>query len=219
MRARHIKNANDTIIASPFFIENPEKYKGLWHTVFNNNNPIFIEIGMGKGKFIYEMSQKYPDINFIGIERFDSIMLRSVQKFTDKSQKNIRLLKIDACILTDVFEKNEIDRIYLNFSDPWPKKGHAKRRLTNKIFLEKYQLILKEKGEIHFKTDNIHLFEYSLESMNNYPMLLKNISLDLHHSDFQDNIMTEYEEKFSKNGPIYRLEATFKEDNNETHNC
>lgn len=211
MRLRNIKNANVRLAENERdFIANPENYKGKWHEVFGNNNPIHIEIGMGKGKFLTQLALKNPNINYIGIEKFTSVLLRASEKLQSIELSNVRLINIDAQNLTEYFEENEIERIYLNFSDPWPKNAHAKRRLTSDRFLPIYKMVLNEQGEIHFKTDNRLLFEFSLESLNNYGMVLSNISLDLHNSDYKDNIVTEYEEKFSKFGPIYRLEAKFK---------
>lgn len=211
MRLRNIPNASQKLAKNERdFVANPKEYKGKWHELFGNNNPIHIEIGMGKGQFISQLALKNPNINYIGIEKFTSVLLRGSEKLEEIDIHNVKLINVDALELKDIFDTGEIDQIYLNFSDPWPKNAHAKRRLTSNRFLPIYQDILKEDGEIHFKTDNRLLFEFSLESINNYGMLLKNISLDLHNSSFEDNIMTEYEEKFSKFGPIYRLEATFK---------
>ena len=211
MRLRNIKNAYEKIAVNErYFIPNPQDYKGLWHQVFNNNNPIHIEIGMGKGRFLCELAAKNPEINYIGIEKFTSVLLRACEKLSELDLNNIKIINIDAINLLDYFGQDEIQRIYLNFSDPWPKNAHAKRRLTSNRFLPLYKEVIGLEGEIHFKTDNRGLFEYSLESMNNFGMILSHISLDLHHSDYEENIMTEYEEKFSAFGPIYRLEAKFK---------
>ena len=212
MRLRNIKNANEKLAVNERdYIANPNDFKGKWNTVFENTNPIHIEIGMGKGQFLVNLATLNPDINYIGIEKFTSVLLRASEKLMALNLKNVKIINVDALNLNDCFAHNEIDRIYLNFSDPWPKNAHAKRRLTSDRFLPLYKNILNKNGEIHFKTDNRKLFEFSLESMNNYGMLYKNISLDLHNSSFEGNIVTEYEEKFSKFGPIYRLEATFKE--------
>ena len=212
MRLRNIKNANEKLAVNERdYIANPNDFKGKWNTVFENTNPIHIEIGMGKGQFLVNLATLNPDINYIGIEKFTSVLLRASEKLMALNLKNVKIINVDALNLNDCFAHNEIDRIYLNFSDPWPKNAHAKRRLTSDRFLPLYKNILNKNGEIHFKTDNRKLFEFSLESMNNYGMLYKNISLDLHNSKFEGNIVTEYEEKFSKFGPIYRLEATFKE--------
>ena len=211
MRLRNIKNADLRLAQNERdFVANPALFKGKWHTVFGNNNPIHIEIGMGKGQFLTELALRNPDINYIGIEKFTSVLLRASEKLETIEVTNVRIINVDALKLNEYFDENEVSRIYLNFSDPWPKNAHAKRRLTSNRFLPIYQTILVKDGEIHFKTDNRLLFEFSLESLNNYGLVLSNISLDLHKSDYQDNIMTEYEERFSKFGPIYRLEARFK---------
>lgn len=211
MRLRNIPNAHERLAQNERdFVANPKDFKGKWNTVFKNNNPIHIEIGMGKGQFLSALALKNPDINYIGIEKFTSVLLRGSEKISIMELNNVRLINIDALELNEVFETDEISLIYLNFSDPWPKNAHAKRRLTSDRFLPIYHNILSSEGEIHFKTDNRLLFEYSLESLNNNGLILKNISLDLHNSNYEDNIMTEYEERFSKFGPIYRLEAKFK---------
>lgn len=211
MRLRNIPNANIKLAQNERdFVANPSDFKGRWHELFKNNNPIHIEIGMGKGQFLTQLALQNPDINYIGIEKFSSVLLRASEKLETIELNNVKIINIDALMLNEYFDTNEVARIYLNFSDPWPKNAHAKRRLTSNRFLPLYENILDKNGEIHFKTDNRLLFEFSLESLNNYGMILSNISLDLHNSDFPNNIMTEYEEKFSKFGPIYRLEARFK---------
>ncbi|WP_226670193.1 tRNA (guanosine(46)-N7)-methyltransferase TrmB [Metabacillus litoralis] len=211
MRLRHKPWANDFITEhSQYAISNPEQYKGRWHEVFGNHNPIHIEVGTGKGQFLAGMSQQHPDINYIGIELFDSIIVAAIQKAVDLQLSNLKLLNVNAKDLTDYFDQNEVQRVYLNFSDPWPKARHTKRRLTYKEFLSLYEKILIKGGEIHFKTDNQGLFEYSLISFSEYGLRLKFICLDLHQSDFEGNIMTEYEEKFSGKGQrIYRVEAKY----------
>lgn len=192
-------------------IPNPENYKGKWNELFGNNHPLHIEVGSGKGQFIVGMAQANPEINYIGIELYDKVIVKALEKALEAgSPPNLRLLKINAEELEKFFKKNEVQRIYLNFSDPWPKKRHAKRRLTHERFLKIYESILVDEGEIHFKTDNRGLFEYSLVSMSQYGMVLQYVSLDLHANEPEDNIRTEYEEKFSAMGqPIYRLEAKF----------
>lgn len=191
----------------------PQEHKGHYHELFDNENPIHIEIGMGKGDFIYEMALKYPNINFIGIEKFPSVLAAAINKMNKKEKlSNLKLMRHDAIELGDVFSKDEVDHIYLNFSDPWPKKKHAKRRLTSSAFLQVYKDILVKKGKIEFKTDNMSLFEYSLISINSFGMNLEYVSLDLHHStEADENIMTEYERKFSVNGPIYKMIINFEE--------
>jgi tRNA (guanine-N7-)-methyltransferase len=192
-------------------IPNPEEYKGKWNELFGNDRPLHIEVGSGRGQFIVGMAQANPEINYIGIELFDKVIVKALQKALEAgSPPNLRLLRVNAEELEKIFQKNEVHRVYLNFSDPWPKKRHAKRRLTHEKFLKIYESILIDEGEIHFKTDNRGLFEYSLVSMSQYGMKLKDVSLDLHANEPEDNIRTEYEEKFSSLGqPIYRLEAQF----------
>ncbi|MCP8967495.1 tRNA (guanosine(46)-N7)-methyltransferase TrmB [Ectobacillus ponti] len=209
MRLRHKPHALDLIAAHPqFVVADPQK--GKWKEEFGNNNPIHIEVGTGRGRFIYEMAKANPHINYIGIEKFSSVVVDALQKLIDEEVPNLKLLNKDAKDLTVFFEDGEINRVYLNFSDPWPKARHEKRRLTYKSFLQNYEQVLAEGGELHFKTDNQGLFEYSLMSFSQYGMPLKFLSLDLHNSDFEGNIMTEYEEKFSSRGSrIYRVEAKF----------
>lgn len=211
MRLRNIKNASIKLAENERdFIANPKEFKGRWHEVFKNNNPIHLEIGMGKGQFLTKLAELNPDINYIGIEKFTSVLLRASEKLQMLDLPNVKIINFDAEALTDLFANFEVSRIYLNFSDPWPKNAHAKRRLTSYRFIPLYKEVLSLDGEIHFKTDNRLLFEYSLESFNNNGLELHNISLDLHNSSFKDNVLTEYEEKFSKFGPIYRLEAKFR---------
>ena len=212
MRLRHKPYAMEMIETYPqFVIADPEAYKGSWGKLFGNDNPIHIEVGTGRGRFIYEMAKAHPHINYIGIEKFSSVVVDALQKLIDEEVPNLKLINKDAKDLTVFFESEEIDRVYLNFSDPWPKARHEKRRLTYKSFLRNYEQVLVKDGEIHFKTDNQGLFEYSLMSLAEYGMLLHYISLDLHNSDFEGNIMTEYEEKFSSKGNrIYRVEARFR---------
>lgn len=210
MRLRKVKDADIKLAQNERdFVAEPAQYKGKWRELFGNLNPIHIEIGMGKGQFLTELALRNPNINYIGIEKFTSVILRASEKFETIDIKNVKLINVDALNLNEYFDEGEIERIYLNFSDPWPKNAHAKRRLTSNRFLPIYEQILCKNGEIHFKTDNRLLFEFSLESLNNYGLLLSNISLDLHNSNFEGNIMTEYEERFSQFGPIYRLEAKF----------
>ena len=208
MRLKHIKGSSEKIEKSEFVIKNPTEYKGVWHKLFNNNNPIYIEIGMGKGKFIYENALNYPDINFIGIEKYDSVMVRAVEKIEEKPLSNLKLIRMDATNIQDVFD-HEIETIYLNFSDPWPKKRHAHRRLTSPIFLEKYEFITKPNYHIIQKTDNMGLFEYSIISFNNNGYKINELSLDLHNNNPMGNIETEYEEKFKNQGKcIYKIDVT-----------
>lgn len=213
MRVRNRKGAAEYLENNPqYVILNPEDSKGKWREVFGNDNPIHIEVGSGKGRFVTGMAAQNPDINYIGIDIQLSVLSYALDKVLDSGLPNIKLLRVDGSSLTNYFEKGEVDLMYLNFSDPWPKTRHEKRRLTYKSFLETYEQILPDQGEIHFKTDNRGLFEYSLASMSQYGMVLKQVWLDLHASGFEGNVMTEYEEKFSKKGQvIYRLEAQFPE--------
>ncbi|ETT82652.1 tRNA (guanosine(46)-N7)-methyltransferase TrmB [Viridibacillus sp. FSL R5-0477] len=213
MRLRHKPWAEEFIASHPdIVVPNPEEQKGKWNEVFKNDNPLHIEVGTGKGQFITGMALANPEINYIGIELFDSVIVKAVEKVQAAGQPtNLRLLKVNGSDLEKFFEKNDVDRLYLNFSDPWPKTRHAKRRLTHAGFLSIYENILPDFGEVHFKTDNRGLFEYSLVSMSQYGMKLVYVSLDLHKEMLEDNIMTEYEEKFSAKGqPIYRVEAQFQ---------
>ncbi|EHF3590636.1 tRNA (guanosine(46)-N7)-methyltransferase TrmB [Listeria innocua] len=214
MRVKHKPWAKDRLEGFPaIYIKNPEDFKGRWQEVFGNNNPIHIEIGSGKGQFISGMAKANPEINYIGIEMIESVLVSALDKAIEAEVPNLRLVARDAKLLEESFEKGEIAQIYLNFSDPWPKKRHTKRRLTNPTFLTIYERLLPKAGEIHFKTDNRSLFEYSLVAFSEYNMLLTFVSLDLHNSDYEGNIKTEYEEKFSAKGfPIYRLEAKFDRD-------
>lgn len=177
---------------------------------FEQQQPIHIEVGSGMGEFITTLAQQNPHINYVAIERDKNVMIRVLDKVRELNLTNIKLLCNDAVILTDYFRQGEVDRIYLNFSDPWPKKRHAKRRLTYHTFLALYQQILREDGELHFKTDNRGLFAYSLESMSQFGMYFTKINLNLHQEDEGDNIPTEYEHKFAEKGSrIYRMEAKF----------
>ncbi|MDB8437248.1 tRNA (guanosine(46)-N7)-methyltransferase TrmB [Turicibacter sanguinis] len=216
MRLRKVKGAAETIAAHPnIVVQNEKKLKGNWQSVFEKEQPLYIEVGMGKGQFVIGMAQKNPHLNFIGIEKFDSVMVRALEKVIEAGElPNLKLLKIDADELTEIFEENEVAGVYLNFSDPWPKPRHAKRRLTHENFLKLYQTIMKEDGAIRFKTDNRLLFEYSLASLSQYGMILQDVALDLHkREDLEWNVMTEYEQKFSAKGqPIYRLEAVFAQE-------
>lgn len=210
MRQRNVKNKESIINNSRYIILSPTDYIGCWHKIFNNNHPIYVEIGMGKGKFILENAKRYPEINFIGIERYDSIIALALKKIDQEQLSNLRVIRMDANIIENVFH-NEVDKLYLNFSDPWPKKRHHDRRLTSKVFLSKYDQIFKEEKLIEMKTDNRDLFEYSLISLSNFNYQIKDVSLDLHHSGYDDNIETEYEEKFSRQeNLIYYVKALKK---------
>ncbi len=215
MRLRNNPKAYDIMNENTdFVVIEPEKFKNKWKEIFGNDNPIYIEIGMGKGDFIYENACCNPNINFIGIEKYPSVLAAAINKINMQETKitNLRLMRYDAILLGDVFNENEVDKIYLNFSDPWPKNRHEKRRLTSSKFLDVYHKILVNDGVIEFKTDNRGLFEYSLVSLNQYPLDLETVNLDLHHSpENETNIMTEYERKFCKKGPIYKLVARYRE--------
>lgn len=216
MRLRNNPKANEILENSKeFVVLNTKENKGHWSALFQNDHPIYIEVGMGKGDFIIENAIRYPDINFIGIEKFPSVLVSAVKKINEENLQlpNLKLMKEDAILLTDVFSMNEVQRIYLNFSDPWPKKKHAKRRLTSPLFLNVYKDILSDEGELILKTDNRGFFEYSLISLQQFGMKFLDVCLDLHHSEgYEDNIQTEYERKFSPFGPIYRIVTTFKGD-------
>lgn len=207
MRLRNVKGANIKIDASNYVIKDYEKYKGNYKSIFNNDNKLCIEIGMGKGDFIIEKARNNPDINYIGIEKYDSVMVRAVEKLDGVDIKNLKLIKMDAEHIENVFYK-EIDTIYLNFSDPWPKDRHEKRRLTSSNFLKKYDNLFKGDKHIIFKTDNRKLFEYSIKSLTDYGYTVNNISLDLHSDDIP-NVETEYEKRFSNLGySIYMIDTT-----------
>lgn len=213
MRVRKRKGAEEHLANHPqYVILEPEAAKGKWHELFGNDNPIHIEVGSGKGAFITGMAQQNPDINYIGIDIQLSVLSYALDKVLASGAENVKLLRVDGSSLTNYFEDGEVDMMYLNFSDPWPKSRHEKRRLTYKTFLDTYKQILPENGEIHFKTDNRELFEYSLASFSQYGMVLNKVWLDLHASDYEGNVMTEYERKFSEKGQvIYRVEAQFKD--------
>jgi tRNA (guanine-N7-)-methyltransferase len=209
MRLRKVKNAfEDLCKDTKYFVPNPKDYFSKWNElVFKNNNPIHIEVGCGKGQFMMGLAQTFPNINFIAIEKYDSVLIRTLEKALTYDIPNLRIVLLDANMLSEVFDKGEVSRIYLNFSDPWPKARHAKRRLTSSVYLDIYKKILPENGEIYQKTDNRLLFESSLVSFSQNGWYLSNISLDLHKEEGIFNIQTEYEEKWSPKGPIYRLEA------------
>lgn len=209
MRLRHIPGSEEEIAASPYVIQNPSGKKGCWKDVFGNENPIEIEIGMGKGRFIMELAALHPNINYVGIERYPSVLLRGLQKRAELELNNIYFMCVDAKNLAEIYAPGEVEKIYLNFSDPWPKDRHEKRRLTSEDFMAVYNQILRPDGVVEFKTDNRGLFDYSLEAIPGAGWKIADFTYDLHNSDMGiGNVMTEYEEKFSSKGnPIYKLIA------------
>lgn len=209
MRLRNIKGSREKIECSDFTIQQPDQYKGKWKDLFGNNNPIHIEIGMGKGRFISELAVSNPDINYIGIEKFSSVLIRALEKRGELEISNLFFIRMDAEYINNVFAENEVERIYLNFSDPWPKDRHAKRRLTSKEFFGRYDRMLQKDGIVIFKTDNRELFDFSLEEVEAAGWTVENKTYDLVHSEYTvGNVMTEYEEKFMAEGkPINRLTA------------
>ena len=211
MRMRKKKNCAARIErCGDIRITDPENHKGKWCDVFGNDNPIHVEIGCGKGSFVVGMAKMHPDVNFIAIEKVEDVIVMAMEKAVENEVKNVRFMDLDAERIEDFFEKGEIERIYLNFSDPWKKSKQAKRRLTHKNFLDRYKKVLNSGSYIWFKTDNRKLFEFSLNSFCAENFKLQNITLDLHDSGFEGNVITEYEQKFVDLGqPIYRLEATF----------
>ena len=218
MRLRNIRGAKEVIRTSEYVVQNPEARKGLWAAVFPKRQPLHIEVGMGKGRFLMDMAALHPDRNYVGIEMYDSVLLRAIQKRESREEEKERLsnllfLCVDARNLPEIFDRGEVDRVYLNFSDPWPKARHAKRRLTSCEFLKRYEKILSPGGCVEFKTDNRQLFEFSLEEIERAGWELLEKTYDLHREEsmMAGNVMTEYEEKFSQMGnPIYKLTARKK---------
>ncbi len=214
MRLRNIPRAEGVLQAHPIVVKDEKLYKGKWNQIFGNTNPVHIEIGMGKGSFLLTMAEKNPEINYIGIERYSSVLLRAVEKYSGlccEELSNIRFICMDAAEVEDVFAPGEIERVYLNFSDPWPKKRHARRRLTSREFFKRYDKILGEGGTVEFKTDNSELFRFSLEEVEEAGWTLAGYTWDLHADERMNmgNVMTEYEEKFSSMGnSIHKLIAT-----------
>lgn len=210
MRLRNVPGSREAIADNDMAINEPTELKGKWKEEFGNDNPIRIEIGMGKGKFITTLAMENPDINYIGIEKYSSVLIRAIERCEEIEVPNLRFIRMEAEYICDVFEKGEVDRIYLNFSDPWPKDRHAKRRLTSKQFFESYDVILKKDGIVEFKTDNDLLFQFSLEQVPEAGWELIEQTWDLHNDErlMQGNVMTEYESKFSQMGnPIHKLIA------------
>lgn len=204
MRLRNITGSREVIAESPYVVQEElqPQVAGTWHTLFGNNNPIHIEIGMGKGKFIHTMAKLHPDINYVGIEKYSSVLLRAIQKVEEEELPNLKFLRMDAEDIATVFAPGEVDRIYLNFSDPWPKDRHARRRLPSREFLARYDVILKKEGRIAFKTDNRDLFDFAVEELEPAGWKAEVITYDLHGDEklMEGNVMTEYEEKFSAMG-------------------
>ncbi|MED1953319.1 tRNA (guanosine(46)-N7)-methyltransferase TrmB [Brevibacillus centrosporus] len=209
MRLRNIPGAESALREYPTFVDNPVSFKGRWNERFGNNNPIHVEIGCGKGRFINTLAERHPDVNFIAVELKAEVVLRAVQRTEYREIPNLAFVQFNAAVLTDLFADQELSRLYLNFSDPWPKTRHAKRRLTYASFLQTYRQVLKPDGEIHMKTDNEKLFEFSLNQFALERFQMHNITFDLHQSKLaEDNVMTEYEQRFSSRGQrIYRVEA------------
>lgn len=207
MRLRNVAGSREVIAESRFVVHDPTGQKGNWKAVFGNGHPIHIEIGMGKGRFIMDMAAANPNINFIGIEKYSTVLLRAVQKMEENELANLRFIRMEAEELCDVFGKGEVGKIYLNFSDPWPKDRHAKRRLPSRQFLAKYDVVLAKDGRIEFKTDNMELFGFALDELEPAGWKLEAMTRDLHHDEKMlcGNVMTEYEEKFSAMGnPIFK---------------
>ena len=204
MRLRNIAGSREIIGESGFVVHSPERQKGNWPGIFGNNNPVHLEIGMGKGRFLMDMAKEHPAINYVGIEKYSSVLLRAVQKMEQEPAPlpNVRFIRMEAEAIADVFGQGEVGRIYLNFSDPWPKDRHAKRRLTSREFLSRYDKLLKPDGQLEFKTDNKELFVFSLEELEPAGWRAKEVSYELHHDKgmMEGNIMTEYEERFSSMG-------------------
>ena len=204
MRLRNITGSREVIAESPYVVQEElqPQVAGTWHTLFGNNNPIHIEIGMGKGKFIHTMAKLHPDINYVGIEKYSSVLLRAIQKMEEEELPNLKFLRMDAEDIATVFAPGEVDRIYLNVSDPWPKDRHARRRLPSREFLARYDVILKKEGRIAFKTDNRDLFDFAVEELEPAGWKAEVITYDLHGDEklMEGNVMTEYEEKFSAMG-------------------
>lgn len=207
MRLRNITGADTYIENSEYVVQDETSRKGCWHEVFGRKAPLHIEVGMGKGQFLMELALQNPDINYVGIEMYSSVLLRAVQKMEENPMDNLRFIRMDAREIEDVFDKGEVDKIYLNFSDPWPKDRHAKRRLPSRQFLARFDHIMKKEGNLEFKTDNKDLFDFAVEEVEPAGWKIDAITYDLHNDENmnQGNIMTEYEEKFSSKGnPIYK---------------
>lgn len=207
MRLKNVKGSREKIAANEYSLKDVAQYKGHWAELFADGKPIHIEIGMGKGKFLMQMAKLHPEIHYIGIEKYSSVLVRAIEKMEEEPLDNIHFIRMDAELIVDVFEKGEVEKIYLNFSDPWPKDRHAKRRLTSRQFLARYATIIKEGGIIEFKTDNRPLFDFSVEEVKEAGWVTELCTYDLHNSEYvEGNVMTEYEEKFvAKGNPICKL--------------
>lgn len=211
MRLRNISGSRDVIAQSPYVVQKPQEKKGKWSELFGNGNPIYVEIGMGKGKFLHTLAELHPDQNYIGIEKYSSVLLRAIQKQEQREAANLKLLRMDAEEITEVFGRGEVAGIYLNFSDPWPKDRHAKRRLPSAQFLARYDEIVSKGGFVAFKTDNRPLFDFALEQLEQSAWKADTVTYDLHADEalMAGNVMTEYEEKFSAAGnPICKYILT-----------
>lgn len=202
MRLRNITGSREVIGDSRFVVQEPKEARGKWREIFGNDHPLRIEIGMGKGKFLHTLAKENPDVNYVGIEKYSSVLLRAIQKMEEDELPNLLFIRMDAEEICEVFGEGEVDRIYLNFSDPWPKDRHAKRRLPSRQFLERYDRILKPDGVLEFKTDNESLFQFAVEEVPGAGWKVKALTYDLHADPelMKGNIMTEYEEKFSSKG-------------------
>lgn len=207
MRLRNVAGSREVISTSRFVVQNPKERKNKWKELFGNTHPLHIEIGMGKGRFIMDMARLHPEINYIGIEKYSSVLIRGIQKMESEELPNLYFIRMDAEEIMEVFGREEIEKIYLNFSDPWPKDRHAKRRLPSHEFLDRYNEILTKEGNLEFKTDNKELFTFALEQLEPAGWHLDKVTYDLHNDEamMEGNVMTEYEEKFSSKGnPIYK---------------
>ncbi len=207
MRLRNVKGSREVIAVNEYVVRDEETMKGKWKEFFGNDNPLHIEVGMGKGRFIMDMARLHPDINYVGIEKFSSVLVRAIEKQETEKLPNLFFIRMEAEYIENVFDKGEVDYIYLNFSDPWPKDRHAKRRLTSKEFLKRYENILSKGGGVTFKTDNRPLFDFTVEQADEAGWRKESVTYDLHNSEYvEGNVMTEYEERFSSMGnPICRI--------------
>ncbi len=221
MRLRNITGSREVIADSRYVVHEENWKPGSWHEIFGNDHPIRIEIGMGKGQFIHALAKLHPEVNYVGIEKYSSVLLRAIQKMEEEELPNLKFVRMDAEDILKVFGPGEVDRIYLNFSDPWPKDRHAKRRLPSGAFLKRYDVILKQGGVLEFKTDNRPLFDFAVEELEPAGWKAEVITYDLHADEklMEGNIMTEYEEKFSSMGNpickyIIKPEKSFQTEGN-----